>query len=184
MCLRGSKIRKGRQGGFTLLEALAGLLLVAVAAGAIADTIVGILKRSYVTIEVTRVSDESERFAAAFTQAGKSATSWAVYSDRAAYLADPVGNVSVQGNALVFQDQLPTGTKIIEMFEYDPVAQTLSRYESTLSQPRSLLNKVVPTKDRTTVFGQDLGLVQAHWTVQSPYELMDFEAYGNPLRMR
>jgi type II secretory pathway pseudopilin PulG len=184
MCSRGSKIRKGRESGFTLLEALAGLVLVAVAAGAIADAIVGILKRSYVTIEVTRVSDESERFAAAFTQAGKSATSWAVYSDRAAYLADPVGNVSVQGNALVFQDQLPTGTNIIEMFEYDPVAQTLSRYEDALSQPRSLLNKVVPTKDRTSVFGQDLGLVQAHWTVQSPYELMDFEAYGNPLRMR
>lgn len=184
MCSRGSKTRKGGQGGFTLLEALAGLLLVAVAAGAIADTIVGILKRSCVTIEVTRVSDESERFAAAFTQAGKSATSWAVYLDRAAYLGDPVGNVSAQGNVLVFQDQLPTGTTIIEMFEYDPVAQTLFRYENTLSQPRTLLNKVVPSKDRTTVFGQDLGLVQAHWTVQSQYEQMDFEAYGNPLRMR
>ena len=182
--LRRGLARKAGQGGFTLLEALAALLLVAMAAGAIADTIVGILKRSYITIEVTRVSDESERFAAAFTQAGKSATSWAVYSDRATYLADPMGNVSVQGNVLVFQDQLPTGTTIIEMFEYDPVAQTLSRYESTLNQPRSLLNKVVPTKDRTAVFGQDLGLVQAHWTVQSQYESMDFEAYGNPLRMR
>jgi len=184
MCCRGPKTRKGGPGGFTLLEALAGLLLVAVAAGTIADTIMGILKRSYITIEVTRVSDESERFAAAFTQAGKSATSWVVYPDRAAYLADPVANVSVQGNVLVFQDQLPTGPTIIEMFEYDPVAQTLSRYENTLSQPRSLLNKVVPTKDITTVFGQDLGLVQAHWTVLSQYESMDFEAYGNPLRMR
>jgi hypothetical protein len=26
-------------------------------------------------------------------------------------------------------------------------------------------------------------LVQAHWTVQSPYESLDFEAYGSPLRM-
>ncbi|HEY1476654.1 MAG TPA: prepilin-type N-terminal cleavage/methylation domain-containing protein, partial [Chthoniobacterales bacterium] len=70
----GLKARKGEQGGFTLLEALVGLLLAAVASGTIADTIVGILKRSYITIEVTRASDDSERFAAAFTQAGKSAT--------------------------------------------------------------------------------------------------------------
>ena len=27
-------------------------------------------------------------------------------------------------------------------------------------------------------------LLQAHWTVQSKYELLDFEAYGQPLRMR
>jgi type II secretory pathway component PulJ len=180
----GLKASKDGQGGFTLLEALVGLLLAAVASGTIADTIVGTLKRSYITIDVTRASDESERFAAAFTQAGKSATSWAVYSDRAAYLANPVENVSVQGNILVFQDQLPVGALIIEMFEYDPVAQTLSRYENSLSQQRSLLNRVVPSTGRTTVFGQDLGLVQAHWTVRSKYESMDFEAYGNPLRMR
>ena len=180
----GLKIRKSSQGGFTLLEALVGLLLAAVASGTIADTIVGILKRSYITIEVTRASDESERFAAAFTQAGKSATSWAVYSDRAAYLADPVDNISARGNVLVFQDQLPAGASIVEMFEYDPVAQTLSRYENSVNQQRASLNKVMPSTGRTTVFGQDLGLVQAHWTVQSKFESMDFEAYGNPLRMR
>jgi type II secretory pathway pseudopilin PulG len=180
----GLKARKGEEGGFTLLEALVGLLLAAVASGTIADTIVGILKRSYITIEVTRASDESERFAAAFTQVGKSANSWAVYPDRAAFLGNPVGNVSVQGNVLVFQDQLPTGALIIEMFEYDPVTKTLARYESSLNQQRALLNKVVTSAGRATIFGQDLGLVQAHWTVQSKYESMDFEAYGNPLRMR
>ena len=180
----GLKARKVVQRGFTLPEALVGLLLTAVASGTIADTIVVILKRSYITIEVTRASDESERFVAAFTQAGKSATSWAVYSDSAAYLVDPVGNVSVQGNVLVFQDELPAGAVIIEMFEYDPVAETLARYENSLSQQRALLNKVVTSTGRTAAFGQDLGLVQAHWTVQSKYESMDFEAYGNPLRMR
>jgi hypothetical protein len=180
----GLKASKVGQGGFMLSEALVGLLLAAVAAGTIADTIVGILKRSYITIEVTRASDESERFAAAFTQIGKSATSWAVYSDRAAYLANPLENASVQGNVIVFQDQLPAGSTIIEMFEYDPVAQTLARYENGLSQQRALLHKVVASAGRTALFGQDLGLVQAHWTVQSQYELMDFEAYGNPLRMR
>ena len=184
MCSVGLKARKGEQGGFTLLEALVGLLLAAVASGTIADTIAGILKRSFITIEVTRASDESERFAAAFTQAGKSATSWAVYPDRAAYLADPVGNVSVQGNVLVFQDQLLAGTLIIEMFEYDPVTETLARYENSLNQQRALLNRVVPSTGRRAIFGQDLGLVQAHWTVQSKYESTDFEAYGNPLRMR
>ena len=61
----GLKASKDGQGGFTLLEALVGLLLAAVASGTIADTIVGTLKRSYITIDVTRASDESERFAAA-----------------------------------------------------------------------------------------------------------------------
>jgi type II secretory pathway pseudopilin PulG len=182
MRLAGSRRRSSA--GFTLLESLIGLLLAAVATGTIADTLTGLLKRSYITIEVTRLSDASERFASAFTQAGKSATAWAVYPDRSAYLADPIGNISVEGNVLVFQDQLPDATIITELFEYDPVAQTLARYENSLSQQRSLLNKVVYSTGRTTAFGQDLGLVQAHWTVQSPYELLDFEAYGKPLRMR
>jgi hypothetical protein len=160
------------------------MLLAAVAAGTMADTIVGILKRSYITLEVTQASDESERFAAAFTQAGKAATSWAIYPDRAAYLADPIGNVAAQGNVLVFQDQLPDGTTMMEMFECDPVQQTLARYESTLNQQLSLLSKVVPSAGRTTVFEQDLALVQAHWSVQSAYELMEFEAYGTSSRMR
>jgi type II secretory pathway pseudopilin PulG len=172
------------QGGFTLIEALVGLLLAAVATGVITDTLTGLLKRSYITIEVTRISEESERFASSFTQAGKSATGWAIYADRAAYLADPVGNVAVRGNLLVFQDQLPDATFVNELFEYDPVAQTLTRYENNLGQQRSLLNKVVFSTGNSSAFAQDLGLVQAHWTVQSPYELLDFEAYGNPLRMR
>jgi type II secretory pathway pseudopilin PulG len=180
----GSKIRRSVQGGFTLVEALAGILLAAVAAGTMADTIVGIMKRSYMTLAVTQASDESERFAAAFTQAGKVATSWAIYPDRAAYLADPTGNASVQGNVLVFQDQLPAGTQIMEMFEYDPAAQTLARYENTLNQQLSLLTKVVPSAGRTTLFEQDLALVQAHWSVQSAYELMEFEAFGTSPRMR
>jgi type II secretory pathway pseudopilin PulG len=66
-----SKIRRRAQGGFTLVESLAGILLAAVAAGTMADTIVGIMKRSYMTLEVAQASDESERFAAAFTQVGK-----------------------------------------------------------------------------------------------------------------
>jgi type II secretory pathway pseudopilin PulG len=184
MFFSGSKIRQSAQGGFTLVEALAGMLLAAVAAGTMADTIVGIMKRSYMTLEVTQASDESERFAAAFIQAGKAAISCASYPDRAAYLTDPIGNASVQGNVLVFQDQLPAGTQMMEMFEYDPVAQTLARYENTPSQQLSLLSKVVPSSGHTTVFEQDLALVQAHWSVQSAYELMEFEAYGTSSRMR
>ena len=172
------------QRGFTLIEALVALALSAVATGVITDTLTGVLKRTYITSEVTRVSDESERFASSITQAGKSATSWAIYSDRAAYLADPVANVTVNGNVLVFQDQLADATLVTEIFEFDPLAQTLARYENSLGQQRSLLNKVVYSTGNSTAFAQDLGLVQAHWTVQSPYELMDFEAYATPPRMR
>jgi hypothetical protein len=148
-----------------------------------ADTIVGIIKRSDITLEVTQASDESERFAAAFTQAGKTATSLAIYPDRAAYLADPIGNASVQGNVLVFQDQLPDGTILLEMFEYDPVQQTLARYQNTLNQELSLLSKVISAAGSTTVFEQDLALVQAHWSVQTAYELLDAEAYSTSPRM-
>jgi len=180
----GSKLRISVQGGFTLIEAMVALLLSAVATGVITDTLTGVLKRSYITIEVTRASDESERFASSVTQSGKSATSWAIYVDRAAYLADPVANVAVNGNVLVCQDQLPDATLVTQIFEYDPVAQTLARYENSLAQQRSLLNKVALTTGNPTVFAQDLGLIQAHWTVQSTYELLDFEAYATPLTMR
>jgi hypothetical protein len=178
------KSRINAQSGFTFLEALVGLLLAAVATGTITDTLTGILKRSYITIEVTRASDDSERFASSFTQAGKAAIRWAVYPDRATYLADPSRNITAAGNVMVFENQLPDGRVVTEVFEFDALAHTLARYENSLRQQRSLLNHIVYSAGRTTAFGQDLGLVQAHWTVQSTYELLDFEAYGNPLRMR
>jgi type II secretory pathway pseudopilin PulG len=171
-------------GGFTLVEALFALLLAAVAAGIISDTLTGILRRSYITIAVTRVSDESERFAAAFTQQGKTAVGWTLYADRAAYLADPVANAAPAGNVLVFQAQLPDGSLLNELFEYDPATQTLARYEGDFTQRRTLLNKVTFSTGYPTAFVQNFGLVQAHWTVQSPYESLDFESYSSPLRMQ
>jgi type II secretory pathway pseudopilin PulG len=180
----GSKVSLASQGGFTLVEALIGIMLTAITIGAISDTLTGILKRTYIELQVTQTADESERFAAAFTQFGKAAIGWAVYADRASYLANPTGTVATAGNMLIFNDQLADGTMITEIFEYDPIAQTLSRYENSVKQQRSLLYDVVYSNGRTTVFGQDLGLVQAHWIVQSKYELLDFEAYGQPLRMR
>jgi type II secretory pathway component PulJ len=182
--MRSPALKRRALGGFTLVEALLALLLAAVGTGIISDTLTGILRRSYITIAVTRISDESERFAAAFTQQGKTAVSWALYADRATYLADPLANVATAGNVLVFQDQLPDGTLINELFEYDRVAQTLARYEGDFTQQRTRLNKVVLSTGFSTAFAQDLGLVQAHWTVQSPYESLDFESYGSPLRMR
>ena len=127
-------LKRRKIGGFTLVESLLALGFAAVATGIISDTLTGILRRSYITIAVTRISDESERFAAAFTQQGKTAVGWALYTDRAAYLADPVANVAAAGNVLVFQDQLPDGTLINELFEYDPAAQTLARYEGDFTQ--------------------------------------------------
>ena len=53
MRLAGSRRRSSA--GFTLIESLVGLLLAAVAMGTIADTLTGVLKRSYITIEVTRL---------------------------------------------------------------------------------------------------------------------------------
>jgi len=182
--MRSPALKRRALGGFTLVEALLALLLAAVGTGIISDTLTGILRRSYITIAVTRISDESERFAAAFTQQGKTAVSWALYADRATYQTDPLANVATAGNVLVFQDQLPDGTLINELFEYDQAAQTLARYEGDFTRQRTRLNKVVLSTGFPTVFAQDFGLVQAHWTVQSPYESLDFESYGSPLRMR
>ena len=182
--MRSPALKLRALGGFTLVEALLALLLAAVGTGIISDTLTGILRRSYLTIAVTRISDESERFAAAFTQQGKTAVSWALYADRATYQTDPLANVATAGNVLVFQDQLPYGTLINELFEYDQAAQTLARYEGDFTQQRTRLNKVVLTTGFPTAFAQDFGLVQAHWTIQSPYESLDFESYGTPLRMR
>jgi type II secretory pathway pseudopilin PulG len=177
-------LKRRASGGFTVVESLLALALAAVATGIISDTLTGILRRSFITIAATRISDESERLAAAFTQQGKTALGWALYADRATYLADPAANAARAGNLLVFQDQLPDGTLINELFEYDSTGQTLARYEGDFTQQRTLLNKVVLSNGYPTTFAQELGLVQAHWTVQSPYESIDFESYGSPLRMQ
>jgi type II secretory pathway pseudopilin PulG len=171
-------------GGFTLVESLLAMLVAAVATGIISDTLTGILRRTYITMAVTKISDESERFGAAFTQQGKTAVSWAFYADRASYLADPIANVATAGNVLVFQDQLADGTLINELFEYDPATQILARYEGDFTQQRTVINKVALSTGYATAFVQNFGLVQAHWSVQSPYELLDFESYGSSLRMQ
>jgi hypothetical protein len=120
---------------------------------------------------------------AALTQSGKTSTGCTLYADRASYMANPA-NPAVSGNVVVFQDQQADGALVSELFEYDPAAETLTRYEGSLSQQRALLHNVTLSSGHLTVFEQDLSLVQAHWTVQTPYELLDFQAYATPLAMR
>ena len=76
--MRSPGLKRRALGGFTLVESLLAIMLAAVATGIISDTLTGILRRSYITIAVTRISDQSERFAAAFTQQGKTAVGWAL----------------------------------------------------------------------------------------------------------
>jgi len=99
-----------------------------------------------------------------------------------AFLCPPFAVHAGTSNSLM--DVLPDGTLIKELFEYDQAAQTLARYEGDFTQQRTRLSQVVLSRGFPTAFAQDFGLVQAHWTVQSPYESLDFESYGSPLRMR
>jgi hypothetical protein len=167
-----------------LVEALAALVTALTVLLALTTVLIAYLQRVKTDQSAAEIEDVGSRMAASITQATKTASQWAIYLDRASYLADPVSNVASQGNVLVCDTSTQSGEDIIVLFEYDPGAATLTRFENSFAQISNTLSKASLVAGSSAVFDQNLGLVRGHWTLSDANELVDFEAYGTPLRMR
>jgi prepilin-type N-terminal cleavage/methylation domain-containing protein len=170
------------EGGFSLLEVLVALLLLSVVLFTVNQTLTLVLVRSVNAMELAHQEDQGARFVSSITLAAKTATAWGIYSNLDAYTSGPETNLAPQGNVLVCDSATQLGTPILYVFVYDPVSQTLRRFENNMNTERMTLSSVLPTAG--LIFNQNLGLVQGHWKTSVRNQVLTFSAYGTPIRMR
>lgn len=177
---------KSRTEGFSLLEVLVALSVLAVALFAVGQSITLVLLRTTAAMETARQEDQGARFVASITLATKTATEWGIYSNQVAYNKGSNANLAAAGNILECKSATESGTGIDYLFVYDPAARTLKRYENGLNTDRMTLKNVSPVPAETDgqIFDQDQGLVQGHWQLSVRGRLLTFAAYGTPLHMR
>ncbi len=173
---------RSSEGGFSLLEVLVALLLLSVLLYTVSQTLTLVLIRSLNAMELAQEEDQGARFVSSITLAAKTATAWGIYSNMEAYTSGPDIHLAPQGNVLVCASATQLGTPILYVFVYDPVSQTLRRFENNMNTERMTLRSVLPTAG--LIFNQNLGLVQGHWNTSARNQLLTFSAYGTPIRMR
>jgi Tfp pilus assembly protein FimT len=166
--------------GFTLLEALAAIVLGAMILSASALSFVSLLKRAWTHDMIAQAESLGSRMSASITSAMKTSSAWSIYPDGQSYLADPVNNVSSQGNALVCQTTTASGQTIVVLFSYQN--GRLTRSDLSASNTTISVSNCAPASGY--VFNQNSGLVSGSFEIQTPVERLTFNAYGTSLRMR
>ena len=131
-------------------------MLLSVVLFTVSQTMTLILVRSLNAMELAREEDQGARFVSSITLATKTATAWGIYSDMDAYTSGPEINLAPQGNVLVCDSPTQSGTSILYFFVYDPVSQTLKRFENNMNTERMTLKGVTPISG--PIFNQNLGL--------------------------
>ena len=182
LLLAGNRSYRSRKAGFSLLEVIVVALLISVALFTVSQTMTLVIIRSLSAMELARQEDQGARFVSSITLATKTATAWGIYTNMNGYRSGPQINLAPEGNVLVCDSMTQTGVPILYVFVYDPISQTLKRFENNLDTERMSLKGVLPTT--AALFNQDLGLVQGHWQMRVQNQLIAFSAYGTPLRMR
>jgi Tfp pilus assembly protein FimT len=178
---RSGRVCKGSwECGFSLPEALAAIVLGALVFAVAATACVSFLKRGWADDAVAQAESLGSRMSASITSAMKTSSAWSIYPDGQSYLADPINNVSSQGNALVCQTTTAAGQTIVVLFSYQN--GRLTRSDLSASNTTISVSNCAPASGY--VFNQNSGLVSGSFEIQTPVERLTFNAYGTSLRMR
>jgi hypothetical protein len=163
-----------------LPEALAAIVLGALVFAVAATACVSFLKRGWADDAVAQAESLGSRMSASITSAMKTSSAWSIYPDKQSYLADPINNVSAQGNALVCQTNTASGQTLVVLFALDN--GLLTRSENSVANTTNIISNVTPTSGY--VFNQTMGLVSGSFQIQTASERLTFDAYGTSLHMR
>jgi hypothetical protein len=166
--------------GFSLQEALTAIVLGALIFAVSATACVAFLKRAWTHDAVAQAESLGSRMSASITSAMKTSSAWSIYPDKQSYLADPINNVSAQGNALVCQTNTASGQTIVVLFAFEN--GLLTRSENSVANTTNAISNVTPTS--IYVFNQNMGLVSGSFQIRTPVERLTFDAYGTSPRMR
>jgi hypothetical protein len=161
--------------GFALAEILSAIVLGALVLGVAAIAFTTYLKRAWADQTIAQAESLGSRMSVAITNAMKTGSAFSIYPDEASYLADPVNNVSSQGNTLVCQTNTSSGQSIIVLFAYE--GGRLFRAEASASNETNSISNATPISD--AVFNDNNGLLSGAFAIQTPSERLAFYSYGS-----
>jgi type II secretory pathway pseudopilin PulG len=171
--------------GFTLVELLAAIISIVVVLGAATGFMITAMARQKAVLEASQLEAIHSQLAATMYDAMKTADDFQIFADatrlpgilQTPYEEGvPAGKVLSCRRAAIqrdfeFRDDASGPEEIIQTttgFNGPPVVKTYAGVQPTAAG----------------IFSMKNGLLQAHWSVVTSMERLDFNVYGTPLNMR
>ena len=171
--------------GFTLVELLAAIISVVVVLGAATGFMITAMARQKAVLEASQLEAIHSQLAASMSDAMKTADDFQIFPDVTRLPASvqtpygggvPAGKVLSCRRAAIqrdfeFRDGASGSGKIIQTttgFNGTPVVKAYAGVQPAAAG----------------IFSMKNGLLQAHWSVVTSMERLDFNVYGTPLNMR
>jgi type II secretory pathway pseudopilin PulG len=180
--LRGTR---NASAGFTLVELLAAIISIAVVLGAAIGFVITVMARQKAVLEASQLEAAHSQLANIMYDAMKTADDFQIFADATrlpGVLQTPYGEGVPAGKVLScrasgiqrdfeFRDEASGPGEIIQTttgFARTPVVKTYAGVQPVAAG----------------IFSMKNGLLQAHWSVVTSMERLDFNVYGTPLNMR
>jgi type II secretory pathway pseudopilin PulG len=171
--------------GFTLVELLAAIISIVVVLGAATGFVITVMAREKAVLEASQLEVAHSQLANIMYDAMKTAEDFQIFADATRLpgnLQTPYGEGVPAGKVLScrasglqrdfeFRDEPSGPGEIIQTttgFASAPVVKTFAGAQPTPGG----------------IFSMKNGLLQAHWSVVTSMERLDFNVYGTPLDMR
>jgi len=171
--------------GFTLVELLAAIISIVVVLGAATGFVLTAMARQKTVLEASQLEAAHSQLANIMYDAMKTADDFQIFADATRLpgnLQTPYGEGVPAGKVLSCR-----GSGIQRDFEFRAEASGHGEIiQTTTGFARAPVVKTFaatqPPPDG--VFSMKNGLLQAHWSVATSMERLDFNVYGTPLNMR
>jgi type II secretory pathway pseudopilin PulG len=171
-------IRRRSEFGFTLVEMLAALIAAVVVVGAATGFMLTAAIREFKVFEANALEAQHESLAEAMSTSIQSATAFQIYAmEPAIKFNSPLAPGEPEGNFLVCKR-----VGLVEEFAF--AANRIAYTELDGGNSRTRYFGYANTTDGASLFNTNLGIIQAHWNVTTPIDLVPFSVYGLPLPMR
>jgi type II secretory pathway pseudopilin PulG len=171
--------------GFTLVELLAAIISIAVVLGAAIGFVITVMARQKAVLEASQLEAAHSQLATIMYDAMKTADDFQIFADTTrlpGVLQTPYGEGVPAGKVLSCR-----ASGIQRDFEFrDEASGQGEIIQTTTGFARTPVVKTYAGVQPATagIFSMKNGLLQAHWSVVTSMERLDFNVYGTPLNMR
>jgi prepilin-type N-terminal cleavage/methylation domain-containing protein len=174
-----------RQSGFTLVEMLAAMIGGFLVVGAATGFLLTAMQRQASVLQATALEAQHEALAEIMDDSIKSAVDFQIYQDAPPNPSStplPAGNSS--GDYLVCVDQEGASEFHFDgvQIEYQQIPQKGAAQKRFF--PGASRVSAQNGKQMEPIFNSNLGIVQAHWNVETTVDQVPFDVFGVPLQMQ